>query len=466
MTTENKGEKKISRRQFVEGAAVGVVVGAVAAGLGGYFGGVSVGKGQAVTTTAAVTSGPQQIIVGASTQLTGPEGPLGTQSNAVCQYEVNKINAQGGIYVKEIGYPMQVKYICLDDGSDISKTVANMNTLYTQDHVNFFIGSGGSVTSAQIQVAIEDNMVYIGGANDTPAEWAAAGTKTFAYFMQLEATGAAYPGPTAITPFFDWVDAQGSSGPKTVAVWEDDSTEGAAFAGPTSDTVTLAPNHGLDVVFQQKYETGSSDYTSLIEATKAQNPDVVIGIPQPPDLITLIKQSAQLGLSPKMWYMHKAPSSQQVLDALGPLAAGIVAPTLWAPSSPFGQDVAGAFIASQKYTPGWPPIAFSVSTDILWQAIGRAGTLDPTAVANELHNDIFYTTLGTVKFNPDGSFYPAPFMEQLTYCSTQNSLGENVGYNVTDSPLYPLTTGCCTSSTPPIVAGLPSSSTSTAASSS
>lgn len=452
-TASTEGEKKVSRRQFIQGAAVGVVAAGIVAGVGGYLGGLSTGKGQAVTTTeTAIATGTQQIIVGSSTQLTGPEGPLGSQSNAMNSYEVSKINSQGGIYVKDVGYPMQVKYICLDDGSDITKTVANMNTLYTQDHVNFFLGSGGSVTSAQIQVAIEDKMDYVGGANDTPAEWAAAGPMTFAYFCQLQATGAAYPGPTAITPFFDWVDEQGSSAPKTIAVWEDDSTEGAAYAGPTSDTVTLAPQHGLDVVFQQKYETGSADYTSLIEATKAQNPDVVIGIPQPPDMITLIKQSAQLGLSPKMWYFHKAPSSQQVNEALGQLAAGIVAPTLWAPSSPFGQDAAAAFIASQKYTPGWPPIAFATSTECLWQAIEHTQSLDPSTVASELHNGVFYTTLGTVKFNPDGSFYPAPFLEQLTYSSTPNSLGEHVGYS-TSPPVYPLTTGCCQSSSAPIVAG-------------
>jgi branched-chain amino acid transport system substrate-binding protein len=208
----------------------------------------------------------------------------------------------------------------------------------------------------------------------------------------------------------------------------------------------------LDVVFQQKYETGSSDYTSLIEATKATNPDVIIGIPQPPDMITLIKQSAQLNLTPKMWYMHKAGTSQQVNEALGSLAAGIVMPSLWAPSSPFGQDVAAAFVQAQKYTPGWIVPAFAVSTDILWQAIERAGTLDPTAVANVLHSNAFYTTLGTVKFNPDGSFYPAPFLQQMVYSSTANSLGEHIGYSL--GPIvYPRTTGCCQSSSPPIVAG-------------
>lgn len=431
-----------------------MVAAGVVAGLGGYYGGLSAGKSQASTTTVEkALTGTQQIICGQSTQLTGPEASLGTQNQWVNTYEVNKINALGGIYVKTLGYQLPVNYIVLDDASDITKTVANMNTLFTQDHANFFLGSGGSVTSAQIQVAIEDNMIYIGGANDTAAEWAAAGTKTFGYFMQLQATGAAYPGPTAITPFFDWVDAQpAGTAPKTIAVWEEDSTEGAAMCGPSSDTVTLAPNHGLDVVFQQKYESGGSDYTSLIEATKATNPDVVIGIPEPPDYITLIKQSSTLNLTPKMWYIHKGPSAQAVNEALGPLAAGIVMPSLWNPSSPFGQDVAAAYIASQKATPAWIVHAFAVSTDILWQAISLAGTLDPTSVANALHSNAFYTTLGTVKFNPDGSFYPAPFIQQMTYSSTPSSLGEHVGYNL--SPIvYPLTPGCCTSSSPPIVAG-------------
>jgi len=479
MTAENKeGDKKVSRRTFIGGVAAGVVVAGVAAGVGGYLGGLSQAKpasATTVTTTAAaatvtmtsppvtvtstapaVTSGSQQIILGSDTQLTGPEAALGTQSFQMEKYEINKVNAEGGFYIKDVGYPMQLNFICLDDGSDVSKAVSNMNQLYTQDHANFFVGTGGSVTSAQIEVAIEDNMVYVGGANDTAAEWAAGGTKTFAVFEQVQATGAAYPGPTVITPLYNWVDAQNAAGlaaPKTMAVWEEDSTEGSGMCGPNGDVVTLAPQHGIDVVFQQKYEAGGTDYTSLIEATKATNPDIVVGIPEPPDYVTMFKQSSQLNFTPKMWFMHKGPSAQQANEALGPLAAGIIQPVIWAPGSPYGQDAAAAFIAVNHYTPGWPALAFAASTETLLQAIQRTQSLDPTTVANTLHSDTFYTTIGTVKYNPDGSFYPLPFLSQLTYSTATNSLGEHVGYGTGPPIVYPLTSGCCTSSTAPVTAG-------------
>jgi branched-chain amino acid transport system substrate-binding protein len=443
-------EKKISRRGFIKGAAVGVVAAGLAAGIGGYLGGVSVGKGQVVTATETETvattqtqtvspTGTQQILVGQSTQLTGPEGALGTQSQWANQYEINKINNLGGIYVKELGYQLPVKYMVLDDKSDIATSVANMNTLATQDSVNYFLGSGGSVTTSQDQVAITRNMLYIGGALDSPDEWSKAGTETFGVFIQLKGTG----GPTSITPLFNWVDSLPSgSRPQTVAVWEDDSVEGDAMCGPSSDIVTQASNHGLSVVFQQKYETGTSDYTSLIEATKATNPDIVVGIPVPPDAITMVKQSAQLGFAPKLWYLHKGLSFQQVLEAMGPAAAGLTMPTAWSPSLPIGQDVAAVWEQQNKSTPSWLPILMSVPTDVLWQAIQIAGSLDTSKVANALHTNTFYTTIGPVKFGPDGSFYPPTWIQQCIYNKTANSFGEHVSYKV-GNITYPAT-GCCT----------------------
>jgi branched-chain amino acid transport system substrate-binding protein len=454
-------ENKVSRRKFLaQGAAVGVVAAGIVAGVAGYYGGVSAGKGQqatttiqggaqTVTTTQTVTAagststGPAAILVGQSTQLTGPEGPLGGQNKLVTQFEVDKINAAGGIYVKEFGRQVPVQYIVLDDTSDVTKSVANMNTLYTQDHVNFFFGTGGSVTTAQVQVAIEDKMIYIGGANDTPEEWAKVGTMTFGYFSQLKANGSPYPGPTVLTPLWDFIDAlPASQKPTSIAIWEDDSTEGDAMCGPNSDVVLTAKDHGLQIVFNQKYETGGSDYTSLISATKAANPDIIYGIPQPPDFITLKKQSDQLQLTPKMWYFAKGPSAQPVNEALAQLAAGVFTPVPWTPGGLPGSDVEAAYKAGAKSTPGWPAIAFAVSDDILFQAIEKAGTLDPSAVANVLHAETFYTTLGPVKFNPDGSFYPPEWIQQMVYHTTPNALGEHVGYRTT--PLvYPLTPGCC-----------------------
>jgi len=299
------------------------------------------------------------------------------------------------------------------------------------------------VTTAQVQVAIEDKMIYMGGANDTPAEWAAVGTMTFGYFSQLKSSGSPYPGPTVFSCLTDFLSTlPASERPSTVAIWEDDSTEGDAMCGPTSDIVTQASQFGLDVVFAQKYETGGSDYTSLISATKAANPDIVYGIPQPPDFITLMKQSNQLELTPKMWYFSKGPSAQPVNEALGPLAQGVISPVPWSPAGANGLDVQAAYIAATKSTPGWPAIAFAVSTDILFQAIQQCGSLDPTTVADYIHSNTFYTTLGNVKFNPDGSFFPPQFPQQMVYHSTPNSLGEHVGYRTTPI-VYPWTPTCC-----------------------
>src|SRR5208283_388427 len=208
-------DKGISRRKFVQGAVAGVIVGGVVAGVGGYYGGASSSSGKTTTATEtttqtaatgaatvtetttqttsvvaqASTGGPQEIVIGSSMSLTGPEGPLGPESEWAYNYAVNLVNSQGGIYLSSLGRALPVKLIVLDDQSDQATSVSNMQQLATVNNVSFFLGEGVPNANGDIVVAQEYKTIYMGGSLDTPDIWSAGNPYLFSVFVQLAGAG-------------------------------------------------------------------------------------------------------------------------------------------------------------------------------------------------------------------------------------------------------------------------------------
>jgi branched-chain amino acid transport system substrate-binding protein len=107
--------------------------------------------GQETTTTTttppkptATVPAPANIKIGAALASTGSQAGGGAQIKAGYECAVETINKAGGVYVKEFDKKIPLELVLLDDQSDATKTVSQLETLYSVNNVVAYLGSMSS----------------------------------------------------------------------------------------------------------------------------------------------------------------------------------------------------------------------------------------------------------------------------------------------------------------------------------
>ncbi len=114
-------------------------------------------------TGSSASNLPSSILVGAVIPLTGKYAAGGEQIQNGYQLAVDDINKAGGVSVGGTKIPLSIKV--LDDESDPTKTVQNLETLNSDDHVVAYLGGFGSdLHAAAAGVAEKNKIPYLGVA--------------------------------------------------------------------------------------------------------------------------------------------------------------------------------------------------------------------------------------------------------------------------------------------------------------
>ena len=71
---------------------------------------------------------------------------------------------------------------------------------------------------------------------------------------------------------------------------------------------------GYQVVVQGEYAPGAKDFSDLILKAKAANADAVFALPTPPDGMTMVKQMKELGYTPKLTFLIRAPDPPDLVE--------------------------------------------------------------------------------------------------------------------------------------------------------
>jgi len=189
---------------------------------------------------------------------------------------------------------------------------------------------------------------------------------------------------------------------------------------------------GLKVVYDGKYPPNTTDYTPIVRAIKATNPDVVYVASYPPDSVGIVRAANEVGLAPKMFGggmigIAFTPIKQQ----LGPLLNGIVAYDVYVPEPTMKFPGVEKFLetyqekaAAQGVDPlGYylPPFAYA-EMQILAEAITKVGSLDEGKIAEYIHKETFHTIVGDVKFAENGEWEKS----RLIFVQYQGVVGNDV----------------------------------------
>src|ERR1700692_237567 len=357
------------------------------------------------------------IRIGMSMALTGGVAPIGKQVLTALQIWRDDVNAKGGL----LGRPVELVFY--DDQSN----PANVPQLYTKlievDKVDLLIGPyATNMVAPAIPVMMQYHKTTIGilanaanskfhyGQYFSMLPTGPEPQKSFAYgFFELAAAAPPPPQPGAVRP------AASHSGPT--------AAEGARQS--------IKEIGGFEVVLDQKYPPTTTDYTPIMRAVQALNPDIVFVAAYPPDCVGIIRASNEVGLTPKMFGgtligLLVSPIKAQ----LGPLANGIVnnevclpAPSLVFPGTKELLAKYQTAAAAQGLDPvGWafPPLGYAAG-QVLAQAVEGAKSLDDAKIAEYMRSHTFSTVVGDIAFGKDGEWAKSRvFFTQFQHVTTNS----------------------------------------------
>lgn len=384
------------------------------------------------TQQQATAAAPNVIKIGVIASLTGPASNVGTNMWQSAQIAADKINAGGGVALKD-GSKAQLKLIAGDDESTATGGQKAATKLITDDKVDILVGGYSSaVTSSYQQTIAEYKVPFIVTGASSPIITHRTDIDTSYVFHHCPTTDA-YGQYT--TMFIDQVvrpavnKKLGASAdrPFRLALLYQDTAFGKGVQTAVNNTITKNKMN-IQLVSQQSYKMGDSDFRTQLTAIKAAKPDAVYLAAFPNEGAPIITQARRdISLNTIFLNVENNDNAQFYKD-LGQYGEGAIIESRFSPYTAPAGAVADAQIEfKQKYSAKFNvyPDMMGASTYegifIAAKAIGNAGTTDKAAVRQALVDLKMPQVIAamkdkTISFSPD--FRESTFdlwMEQLWY---------------------------------------------------
>ena len=339
----------------------------------------------------------EPIKIGFSMALTG--GLAGAGKPALIAMEIwrDDINAKGGL----LGRP--VEFVYYDDQTQPSNVPKIYTKLLNVDDVDLVVsGYGTNLIAPAMPIIMREGMVFMSlfglGANEQ-----------FNYDRYFQIM------PSGPQPKEDWsrpfIKLATDHGLKTIALVGAD----AEFAqNAVEGARNNAQEAGLEIVYDESYPPNTADFTPIIRAIQATNPDVVFVGSYPPDSAGMVRAANELGLQTKLFGGGMVGLQYaSLLTSLGPILNGIVNYDFWVPEPTLdfpgiqefltkyqqraegqGVDPLGHYLA---------PFAYAYM-EVLGDAVEAVGSLDQKTIADYIRDNPFETVVGPVKFGRNGEW--------------------------------------------------------------
>src|SRR5262249_44852280 len=270
------------------------------------------------TVTKAQAPAGQPITIGFAMALTGPLAANGKQALLGAKIWEETINKKGGLLGR------QVKLVYYDDQSNPSTVPGIYTKLLDVDKVDLVVGPYATAMIAPaMPVVMQKGKVFIG-------LFGLAVNSEFnypKYFAMIPSGPDTKPSFTA--GFFDTAAAQNPK-PQTVALVAADQEFSRNACDGARDNVQ---KHGFKVVYDKTYHPSTTDFTPVVRARQAANPEVLAICSYPLDSVGMVKAINELQYKPKMVGGAMVGLQATVFKTqLGPLLNGITNYETWVPS--------------------------------------------------------------------------------------------------------------------------------------
>jgi branched-chain amino acid transport system substrate-binding protein len=359
--------------------------------------------GLAVAGTAGAA---EPIKIGLGMALTGGLAGGGKSALLAMQIWQDDVNAKGGL----LGRP--VKLIYYDDQTNPPTVPGIYAKLLDVDKVDLVVsGYGTNMIAPAMPVMIQHNKLFMG-------LFGLAVNSQFHYpkYFSMLPTG---PDPKGAFSqgFFD-VAMKGNPKPKTLAIVAED----AEFAQNAADGArAIAKKLGLKVVYDRNYPPSTTDFTPIVRAVQAADPDMLYVASYPPGSVGMTRAINEVGL--KARYIGGGMVGMQytaIKQQLGTQMNGLLDYDFWIPAKTM--QFPGILEFLKKYQAkapaagvdpvGWylPPFAYA-EMQVLGDAVEATKGLDQDKLADYIRTHTFKTIVGDVTFGKDGEWSKSRVLE-------------------------------------------------------
>ena len=258
------------------------------------------------------------ITIGFGMALTGGLAPNGKAALLAMQIWAEEINAKGGL----LGRP--VKLVYYDDQSNPATIPGIYTKLLDVDKVDLVVsGYATNMIAPAMPVIMQHNRTFL-------SLFGLAVNTEFNYpnYFSFTPTGGPQPKQSFSKGFFE-VAMQQTPKPTTLALVGAD----AEFPHNALDGArALAKAGRLKIVYDKTYPPSTTDYTPIIRAIQATEPDLVFVASYPPDSVGMVRAAHEVGLKAKLFGGGMVGLQSTAIKAqLGPLLNGIVDYDFWLP---------------------------------------------------------------------------------------------------------------------------------------
>ncbi len=353
--------------------------------------------------------------------LTGGLAVNGTSGLLAMQIWADDTNKKGGL----LGRPVKLDYY--DDQTNPSLVPGIYTKLLEVDKVDLVVsGYGTNIAAPAMPVVIAHNMNFIGlFALDINEEF-----QYPKYFSMLPV--GPDPRPAISEGFFNIVKAQKDKlGLKTIALAVDD---GEATRNAADGARINLKKAGLKVVYDRNYPPTTTDFTPIVRAIQATNPDVVYVSSYPPDSVGIIRSVHELGLDTKIFGGNlTGPQSTSIKTSLGPMLNGIITFDWWLPAPALRFPGVMEFLQeyqTQAKGKGVDPLGYYLAPwayadlQVLGEAVEGSKGLDQDKIADYIRSHTFKTVVGDVTFGKKGEWAKSRIMTIQFQNITSNNVND------------------------------------------
>ncbi|MEM3898513.1 MAG: ABC transporter substrate-binding protein [Candidatus Bathyarchaeia archaeon] len=351
---------------------------------------------------------PSAIKIGYIHQFVGIAATEGLHEYPIVKAFVDKINDEGGVYLKDYGRKLPIQLVVYDGESDVTKNIELVTKAITEDGV-CFVHSGGQ-PDQNIPHHTVCEKYGIPNISEYPIEIFTGEGKSRTEYWKYSWVGSFFSIQDMMKGYgevFDKFVEQGVS--KKVGYLLEDNPDGQWWYQNSKPAYEAM---GYEIVFPGFFPTGTKDFTGIITTLKENQVEILHINTAPTDFGTFWRQAISMGYKPKVAIGGRFMGSLDDALAIGPGDTPLGLMTeLWSwpiPGFPGTDWIWETYPKVTTLHMGFG-VACQISTwQFLIKVLEDAGSVNPEKINESIGKVTAMTCVGKVDYDPVTHTSPGP----------------------------------------------------------
>ncbi|MGM0560554.1 MAG: ABC transporter substrate-binding protein [Pseudomonadota bacterium] len=333
-----------------------------------------------------------QVEIGVVNSLSGNFATFGERYLTGMEVALEEVNANGGINGEELELVIQ------DDRSEAQSALAAVEDLENEG-VPLIIGSyASSITGpmAQLMTRQEMPLIVLGSADNSI-------TKPGSDWVFR----AKHNSTIVAGTYFDYFDylreEHGEDDLQTVAMLYGNAAWPVSLAETGKE---LAEERGYEIVGDEAYDQGTSDFRPILNNFRAEEPDILYVVAYAEDGVAITRQMREVGLDTKVLAIDTAAALPNFVEQVGDSADYVATVVSWSKDVQYPgiEDLTNRLREAAGSEPSFYEAEGYLALMVAADALRRADSLDRDAVRQALDETDLETPVTTVAFDDFDGF--------------------------------------------------------------